>query len=325
MTSCVLLATTFPSGLRDKLDPQIPVIGPFAPPVTAALPTDDTARVRVLVTMGTLTTDAALMDQLPQLGLVCCYGTGYEGVDLSEAKKRGIMVTHSPEANASAVADHAIALMLAANRQIAAADRFVREGRWSGNAAARMPLVRGLTGRKIGVFGLGAIGRKIAQRAAAFEAEVAYHSRSRKAGVPYPFHATLQSLADWADILLIAARADASNRHVVNKGILRALGPEGIVVNIARGSLIDEAALIELLQTGELGSAGLDVFEHEPFVPDALKQLPQAVLAPHIGGGTTDAHEAMQAMVAANITAFLAGEPVPTPVPEMQQAVPSEN
>jgi len=186
-----------------------------------------------------------------------------------------------------------------------------------------MPLVRGLTGRRIGVFGFGAIGRKIAERATAFEAEVAYHNRSRKPEVPYAFHETLESLADWADILMIAARADASNRHSVSHAVMKRLGPEGIIVNIARGSIIDQEAMIALLQSGELGSVGLDVYEHEPSVPDTLKAIPQVVLTPHIGGGTLDAHEAMQGLVAANIEAFLAGEPVKTPVPEMASGRPA--
>ncbi|QQP91241.1 2-hydroxyacid dehydrogenase [Skermanella sp. TT6] len=323
MSTIILLAASFPAELKDRITgiagngPRCRVAGPFDPPTGAALSPGDAAAVRVLVTMGTLRTDAEVMARLPSLGLICCYGTGYEGVDLEEARKRGIMVTHSPAANAPAVADHAMALLLAAGRRIALADRFVRDGLWSGHSAARMPLVRGLTGRRIGVFGFGAIGRRIAARAAAFEAEVAYHNRSRKPDVPYAFHDTLESLADWADVLMIAARADAGNRHRVGREVMKALGPDGIVVNIARGSIVDQEALIDLLRSGELGGAGLDVFEHEPAVPDALRAIPHAVLTPHIGGGTHEAHEAMQGLVAANVAAFLAGAPVVTPVPEM--------
>jgi hydroxypyruvate reductase len=314
----ILLAANFPVGLRDKLGPSMSVIGPCGLPVGANLTADETARVRVLITMGTLTTDAQVMDRLPNLGLICCYGTGYEGVDVGAARKRGIRLTHSPAANAAAVADHAIALLLAAARRIMLADQFVRDGRWLGQSAERMPIVHGLTGRKIGIFGYGAIGKKIADRAAAFEAQVAYYNRSRKPAAPYDFYPSLQSLADWADILIIAARADASNRHAVGREVLIALGPHGIVINIARGSIIDERALIELLQSGELGSAGLDVYEYEPAVPDALKAIPHVVLAPHIGGGTFDAHEAMQELVCTNIKAYLAGELIKTPVPESQ-------
>jgi hydroxypyruvate reductase len=313
----ILLATSFPSGLRDKIDPSITVIGPSGQPVGADLSSEEAAAVRVLVTMGTLKTDAEAMDRLPNLGLICSYGTGYEGVDIKEAVKRGIIVTYSPAANAAAVADLAMALLLAANRRIVMADKFVRGGLWHNDAAARMPVVRGLTGRKIGIFGFGAIGAKIAARAAAFETEIAYHSRSRKSGVPYAFHETLQALADWADILMIAVRADASTRHLVNSNVMQALGSEGILVNISRGSVIDEQARIALLQSGELGGVGLDVYEHEPLVPDSLKAIPRVVLAPHIGGGTFEAQEAMQSLVAANIEAFFAGKPVMTPIPEI--------
>jgi len=312
----ILLAANFPTGLRDKLGTDMTVLGPYGLPIGANLPAGEAERVRVLITMGTLTTDATVMDRLPNLGLICCYGTGYEGVHIGTARQRGILVTHSPAANAAAVADHAIALLLAATRRILLADQFVRAGRWSGQSAARMPIVHGLTGRKIGIFGYGAIGKKIAERATAFEAQVAYYNRSRKKDAPYAFYPSLQSLADWADILIIAARADASNRHAVGREVLSALGPQGIVINIARGSIIDEPVLIELLESGELGSAGLDVYEHEPAMPDALKAIPHVVLAPHIGGGTIDAHEAMQELVAANIRAFLASKSVKTPVPE---------
>lgn len=180
MTPSILLAATFPPGLHERLAPFGIAAGPCAP---ADLPSP--ADIRILVTMGTLTTDAALMDRLPGLQLVCCYGSGYEGVDLAAARARGIMVAHSPGANAAAVADLAMALLLAAIRQIPLADRFVREGRWAGPPARRLPPVRGLTGRRIGIFGLGAIGEKIARRVAAFEAEVAYHSRTRKAEAPW--------------------------------------------------------------------------------------------------------------------------------------------
>ncbi len=312
MTSTILLACPFPAALRDRLAPFGTVTGPCAP---ADIP--DPAAVRILVTMGTLATDAALMDRLPGLELICCYGSGYEGVDLAAALSRRIMVTHSPGANAAAVADLAMALLLGAIRRIPQADRFVRDGRWSGASPARMPTVRGLTGRRVGVFGLGAIGEKIARRAAAFETEVAYHNRTPRPGVPWTYHPTLAALAGWADVLMVAARADASNRHVVDRDILAALGPDGVVVNIARGSLIDEAAMIALLEAGALGGAGLDVFDNEPTVPAALCALPQVVLAPHVGGNTMDGHDAMQGMVVANVAAFIAGRAVPTPVPEM--------
>jgi lactate dehydrogenase-like 2-hydroxyacid dehydrogenase len=282
MSFNILQAANFPVGLRNKIDSSINVIGPFGLPVGATLSADEAATVRVLITMGSLTTDAAAMDRLPNLGLICCYGTGYEGVDLDAARKRAIMVTHSPSANASSVADLAMALLLAVSRRIVIADKFVREGRlerWIGCTHAINPRPDWPENRCLRSW---CDGRKIANRAAAFEMEVSYYNRSRKLDVPYQFHESLQSLADWADVLMIAVRADGANQHVVDRGILQALGQEGIVINIARSSVIDEPVLVELLESGQLGGAGLDVYEREPAVPDSLKALTNVVLTPHI-------------------------------------------
>ena len=322
--SRIFIATVFSGGLRARLEPGFAVTGPVELPIIAHLDPAIAAEVRALVTVGIMETSAELMDFLPNLALISCLGSGYEGVDIAAAMQRGIMVTHSPAANAGAVAELAMALLLAANRQILAADKFVREGLWRRNALAGIPVARGLEGCRIGIYGYGAIGAKIAARCAAFEAEIAYHSRSEKPDVGYDFHQTLQSLADWADILMVAVRADASNRHAVDANVMRALGPEGILVNISRGSVVDEAALIALLRSGELGGAGLDVFEHEPMVPDALKAVPQVVMTPHLGGATRQARAAMEDLVLANITAFFAGRAVPAPIPEMKPMPPRQ-
>jgi hydroxypyruvate reductase len=316
----ILIATAFAGALRDQLEASFKVTGPVELPIVAHLDPNIAAEIRALVTVGVMRTDAELMDFLPNLALISCLGSGYEGVDIAAALQRGIVVTHSPAANAAAVADLALGLLLAANRNIVVADKFVRDGQWRRNALAGIPVGRGLEGCRIGIYGYGAIGAKIAARCAAFEAEIAYFSRARKPDVPYDFHPTLQSLADWADIFMVAVRADASNRHAVDADVMRALGPEGILVNISRGSVVDETALIALLQSGQLGSAGLDVFEHEPVVPEALKALPQVVLTPHVGGGTRQARAAMEKLVLANITAFFAGLAVPTPIPEMKSS-----
>jgi len=315
----ILFARAFPARLRAGIDPAHRVIGPFAAPLEDHLGRDDARAVRVLVTVGVFKTQAPLLDLLPNLELICCLGSGYEGVDIAEAKRRGIMVTHSPAANAAAVAELAMALLLAANRNILQADRFLRDGSWQESAVAQMRIPRGLAGRKIGIYGMGAIGAKIAARAAAFEARIAYHGRAARPDLAYEFHASLQSLAEWADVLMVAVRANATNRGRVDAKVMRALGPEGILVNIARGSVVDETALIALLKSGELGSAGLDVFEHEPDVPKALTAIPQVVLTPHIGGRTAEAFEAMQDAVLANIAAFLTDGTVVTPIPEMRQ------
>ena len=281
----VLLGVRVPDEFLQRLASRYAVLGPLPPPFSeavAALPAADAQRVRVLITMGSVSTTGASLAHLPALGLVSCIGSGYEGVDLAAARERAIIVTHGPGTNASAVADLAMGLVIASVRQLFAANAFLRRGDWTGNFAKRMPLVRGLTGRKVGIYGLGTIGEQIARRAAAFEMEIAYHNRSRRADVSYPYYATLRDLAHWADVLVIAVRAGPGNRHAVDAGILAALGPEGHVVNIARGSVIEEAALIRALRDGVIAGAGLDVFEREPSVPDELVALENVVLTPHI-------------------------------------------
>jgi glyoxylate reductase len=180
----------------------------------------------------------------------------------------------------------------------------------------RLPPVRGLTGRRVGIYGLGAIGEKVAKRAAAFEMEIGYHNRRRRDDVPYAFFPSLLELATWADVLVVAARADAATHHSVNEAVFRALGPDGHVINIARGSIIDEAALIEALRNNVIAGAGLDVFEHEPQVPEALRRLENAVLTPHTGAGTLEARDAMLDMTVANIECFFDSGRAITPIPD---------
>jgi lactate dehydrogenase-like 2-hydroxyacid dehydrogenase len=316
--SVILLGARVPDAFRNRLAAHYDVLGPLAPPfpeTVAAMPRPDAERVGALITMGSVRTTRAAIATLPALGLISCMGSGYEGVDLDAARERAIAVTHSPAANASAVADVAMGLLIASVRRMFDANAFLRRGDWKGNAAKRMALASGLTGRKVGIFGLGAIGEKIARRAVAFEMDVGYHNRSRRGDVAYDYFPTLLELAAWADILVIAVRADAGNRHAVDADVLAALGADGHVVNIARGTVIDEAALIHALQSGAIAGAGLDVFEHEPSVPDELLALPNVALTPHIAGGTLEAQAAMQDMVFANLEAFFAGKPVLTPVP----------
>jgi lactate dehydrogenase-like 2-hydroxyacid dehydrogenase len=309
----VRVAKEFEQRLRHRFDVQS-LEPPFARNV-ASLADAERSRVQVLVTMGTVAAPGAALAHLPNLRLIACMGSGYEGVDLAAARERGIVVTHSPNANAASVADLAMGLLIASVRELPAAARFLHGGQWTGNYAHRMPLVRGLTGRKVGIYGLGAIGGKIAARCAAFETEVGYHNRHRRNDVPYRYFDSLDALASWADILIVAVRAGADNRHAVNASVLAQLGRDGHVVNISRGSVIDEAALITALRERTIAGAGLDVFEHEPTVPEALLALDNVALTPHIAGGTVEAQGAMQDMVYANIDAFLAGRPANTPVP----------
>ncbi len=205
-------------------------------------------------------------------------------------------------------------LMLAATRRLLPADEYVRSGGWAG--AKPSPSMRpgpGMTGRKIGIYGMGEIGRKIAARCAAFETDVGYYSRSRH-DVPYTYHASLEALAAWSDILMVAVRAGADTQHAVNADILKRLGAGGTVVNISRGSVIDQNALVAALENNVIASAGLDVYEKEPHAPDALTKLSNVVLTPHIGGHTVESHVAMQDCVMANLDAFFSGKPLRYPV-----------
>ncbi|MBR0664618.1 2-hydroxyacid dehydrogenase [Roseomonas hellenica] len=276
----------------------------------------DLARgARALITLGSLRTDTALMDALPELGLICCYGTGFEGVDRTAAARRGIVVTNAGDANAASVAEFAVGLMLTASRDILIGDRLVRAGGWTSLKLDRMPLVPGLAGRRLGIYGLGAIGMRIAQRAAAFDMAIGYHNRSPRPDVSYAFHGSLMDLARWADVLMVAVRAGTDNRHAVNRDILAALGRDGLLVNISRGIAVDEAALCEALETGAIAGAALDVYEDEPQVPDRLKALPNVVLTPHMAALSSAAQGAQQEILLGNLEAFFAGRPIRWQVP----------
>jgi hydroxypyruvate reductase len=315
----ILTAMPLRAAFRDRLAENFEVHGPLDRATSDALP--EAARgARVLVTLGSVGAGAALMAALPGLGLIGCYGTGLEGVDRSEAEARGILVTHAGDANATSVAEFAMGLVLAASRLILRGDRVVRGGGWADLGIGRMPLVPGLAGRRLGVYGLGAIGLRIAWRAVACEMEVAYHNRSPRADVPYPCFGSLLALAGWADVLVVAARANTENRGAVGAAVLDALGRDGTLVNIARGSLVDEGALCDALEAGRIAGAGLDVYEREPHVADRLKALENVVLTPHLAALSGAAQAAQQRVLLDNLEAFFAGGPVRFRVPAARAA-----
>jgi lactate dehydrogenase-like 2-hydroxyacid dehydrogenase len=274
----------------------------------------DAARVRALVTTGTVGASRAQIEALPNLGLICCTGSGFEGVDLDTVRERGIVVANGGLSNASSVADLTMGLVLATTRRIAELDRYVRAGRWASEPRDRVPYLAGLTGKNVGIVGLGAIGERIARRAVAFETVVGYHNRSRRTDVDYAYFATLAALAAWADVLVVAARADENTRGLIDASVLAELGRDGTLVNIARGSIVDEPALLAALQNGTIAGAGLDVFSGEPVVSEALRALPNVVMTPHIGGRTHDAIAATAQLMLANLDAFFAGGELPTVV-----------
>jgi hydroxypyruvate reductase len=297
-------AATLESGYR--------LFGPYDDPLAA--PEAERRDVRALITMGTAGATAQWMDAMPSLGLILCIGSGYERVDLDAARTRGIKVGNGPGVNASCVADLAMALVLSTVREVVEGDRFARTGTWNGNAAVRRSITPGLGEMKLGILGLGDIGLRIARRAEAFEMTVGYCNRRPRGDVAYPFFADVRALAEWCDVLVVALRAEAANRHLIDASVLERLGPKGYLVNISRGFVVDEAALIDALANKRLAGAGLDVFEREPSIPEALRALPNAVLTPHIGGGTHRAQREMALLARRNLDEFFAGRPLITPV-----------
>jgi glyoxylate reductase len=312
MPDKVLIYSRFPKSLMQRIGERFDLLDAAGKPPHEVFAADELAGVRALITAGATRLGAAEMDRLPALGAIVCYGTGYDGVDLAAAAARNIAVGHSPGANAASVADVALMLMLAVTRRLNVVDQYVRSGDWA--AAKPSPLMRspaGLPGRRIGVYGMGEIGRKIAARVAAFETEVGYFNRTRYDDLPYQYFPSLDALTEWCSVLMIAVRAGADTQHIVNAELLKKLGADGYVVNISRGSVIDEQALVAALKDNAIAGAGLDVFETEPHAPDELTTLPNVVLTPHIGGNTKESHVAMQDCVIANLKAFFANRTLP--------------
>ena len=245
-------------------------------------------------------------------------GVGYDGIDVAAAKARGVVVTHTPDVLNDDVADLAIGLMLCAARQLPAADRYVRAVQWQ--RSGPMPLARKLSGARVGLVGMGRIGQAIAQRAAGFNMTIAYTARNPRPALPYAYWPSAEALAEVSDFLVVITPGGAATRKLIDAKVLAALGrsspAKGILVNVARGSVVDEAALIDALEQGVIAGAGLDVFENEPHVPERLRALPQVVLSPHIGSATGQTRQAMADLAFDNLHAKFSGQPLPTPVPE---------
>jgi hydroxypyruvate reductase len=260
----------------------------------------------VAVTMGVYGVNAPLMDSLPDLKLIACNGAGLDRIDLMEAKRRGIAVCHTPDELAEDVADGAIALTYAIMRRIVEADRFVRAGRWS---KERMAPSRRLAGKTVGIVGLGKIGRVVAQRAGAIGMHVLYSGPKAKPDAPYPFVANMPELAERSDVLILSCPGGEATRHLVGQAVLEALGPDGYLVNVARGSVVDEAALIVALQERKITGAALDVFASEPNLDPRFLALDNVVLQPHSASITHETRAAMLARLLGDIEAYVEGRP----------------
>lgn len=271
--------------------------------------------IQLVVTSAMTPTPADLIDSLPQLKAICSQGVGYDAIDVKHAQSKGIQVSNTPDVLNDCVADLAFGLLLAGARKLGHAERYVRANLWGGDT--QFPLGTKVSHKKLGIVGLGRIGMAIAQRAAGFDMDIRYHNRSVRSDVSYGYEASLVDLAAWADFLIIATVGGDSTRGLVNAEVLKALGPNGMIVNISRGSVIDETALVNALASGELGGAALDVYEAEPKVPDALKAMDNVVLVPHIASATNETRKAMIDLVLDNVDAYATTGKVITPVPAL--------
>ena len=268
------------------------------------------SRITVVLTIGATGLSAAQIDALPRVSLICALGVGYENIAVAHAKARGIVVANGAGTNDDCVADHAWGLLIAAVRGIAQLDAATRQGVWR----TALPLPPNVSHKRLGIIGLGTIGKKIAQRAQGFEMEVGYHNRTARTDVPYRYFSDVTALAAWADFLMVATPGGAGTQHLVNALVLQALGPRGYVVNIARGSVIDTAALAHALRTGQVAGAGLDVYESEPAPPAELVALDTVVLTPHVAGWSPEAVQASVDRFMENARRHLAGEAPVSPI-----------
>ncbi len=268
-------------------------------------------RVRAIVTGGGSGASKAIVDALPALEIIAINGIGTDAVDLERARARSVRVTTTPDVLTDDVADTAMALLLAVARRICVGDRFVREGRWPEGG---LPLATKVSGKRLGILGLGRVGRAVARRAEGFDLTIAYTDLRAAEDVVYRHHPVLEHLARDSDFLVVAASGGSGSRGIVDAGVLDALGPAGVLVNVARGSVVDEPALVAALSEGRLGGAGLDVFANEPHVPRALWDMPNVVLQPHQASATVETRRAMADLVLGNLEAHFAGREPLTPV-----------
>ena len=267
--------------------------------------------IRAIATRGDLGATAELIAALPNLEMIGCFGVGTDAIDLAAAHRHGVKVSNTPDVLTGDVADLAIALCLAVTRKIPASDHFLRKGDWK---TETMPLTSRFFGKRIGIIGLGRIGLAIARRAAGFDMEIAYHNRSKRDDSSYEYCATAMELAAKSDYLVAAVAGGTASKSLINSEVLHALGPEGYFINVARGSVVDEDALLLALQKSDIKGAGLDVYLNEPNIDERFSKLANVVLLPHIGSATLETRQAMGQLVRDNLAAHFAGRALLTPV-----------
>ena len=309
----ILQMGPYPDWDQEPLDAAFVMHRYFAAADKGALLAEVGPRVRGIATRGELGASAEIIAACPQLEVISVYGVGFDAVNLEACRARGIRVTNTPDVLTKDVADLGVAMMLAQSRGMIGAEAWVRSGDWA--ARGLYPLKRRVWGRRAGVLGLGRIGYEVARRLAGFEMEIAYSDTGPKDyATGWQFIADPVALADWADFYFVTLAASAATRHIVGRQVIEALGPEGMLINISRASNIDEAALLDALEGGRLGSAALDVFEGEPALNPRFLALPNVMLQPHHASGTVETRKAMGQLMRDNLTAHFAGRPLPTPV-----------
>jgi lactate dehydrogenase-like 2-hydroxyacid dehydrogenase len=310
-TNDLLLMCPFPDWMMSDLGKDFTLHRFWESDDKAAFLAQISDRVRFVATEGHHGCPASVIEALPKLELIASFGVGYDAVDVGAARAAGVRVTNTPDVLNDAVAEMTLALMLALCRRVPSAERYIREGHWP---EANYGLTEELTGRTAGILGLGRIGKEIARRLQAFKMQVVYHGRRRQLYEPYRYYDDLESMARDVDWLIVIAPGSTETRRIVSRQVLEALGEKGCLVNVARGTLVDEAAMVELLGSRRLGGAALDVFEGEPHVPEALWHMDNVVLSPHQGSATHKTRHAMGALVVANLHAQLHGDPLLSPV-----------
>lgn len=307
----VLMMGPYPAWDMERLEADYDIIRLWEADDAQALLAAHGGKVRAIATRGELTVSKEVIARLPALQLIACYGVGTDGIDRSATRPRGIRITNTPDVLTEDVADLAIALMLAATRQIVRGDRFVRDGSW---ARGSFELVTRLNGKRLGIIGLGRIGKAIARRAEAFAMPVAYFGRRRQEGVVFPYYRRLEELAAASDVLVAILPGGPETAKIVNAAVFAALGPEGYFINVARGSVVDEPALIQALEHRIIKGAALDVFWNEPLIDQRFAALDNVVLHPHNGSATVETRRAMGQLMRDNLTAFFAGRALLTEV-----------
>jgi lactate dehydrogenase-like 2-hydroxyacid dehydrogenase len=306
----VLSLGAFPPGMKAKMAELFTVHhfvpdDPFSP---SELAPEARARIRAIATEAHRGASGELIAVLPKLEIICCFGVGTDMIDLAAARERKIIVTNTPGIMVDDVADLAIGLMIASAREILPVDRFAREGRWTGGGS--YGFTRKVSGKRLGILGLGAIGSATAARAVGFDMTISYSEIAEKPGVPYRFIKDPVELARNSDFLVVACHGGPSTRHLVSAEVIDALGPHGTLINVARGSIVDEAAMIAALKDGRLGAAALDAFEHEPYIPQELLAMRNVIVQPHMGAASIETREAIGEAVIGNILARFEGRPL---------------